>query len=900
VVLRTGKVLLLTGYNGAPTGYLYDPATGTGTLVPPPDNVFCGGQTLLADGTVIFAGGLLAPEPAAAAGIPAVDTFDPMTETWTKQQSMANGRWYPTTTRMPDGSVLIDSGRSPVASVMNREVEEYQPGNPPTVSLFGPNEALATYPHQFVLPNGQLLATDSHNTVQLNPSTQTWANLASHITTDGRPAGVLLPSGPNGSTKIMLFGGEAAGGAGLANTEVFDASNPGAGWVSAAPMPQPRNDMNTVLLPDGTILGVGGNSSGDFGGPQLQALLYSPATDSWAPLASQVYRRGYHSTAVLLPDGRVLSAGDTGPGGGGNTLEIYSPPYLFQGARPSILNAPQSVGWGQTFNITTSGPVARAVLMAPGATTHNDDMNQRHIELAISQNADGVTATAPATNVAPPGYYMLFVLNSNNIPSVATWVQVGQPASQTVPGAPTGVTADAGDQQATVSWTPPASDGGTAISSYTITASPGGSTLKVDGSTTSAQMTQLTDGTSYTFTVTATNNVGSGQSSAPSNPVTPDPTVAGAPTGVTAQAGNGQATVAWAAPLSTGGHPILSYTVTASPGGNSVTTSDGTTTADTVDGLTNGVSYTFTVLATNSAGPGPPSLPSNAVTPSTAPDPPTGVTAVAGYTEASVAWTPPGNDGGSTIASYTVTASPPDVPPITTPDGQTTSVVVGGLSDGTSYTFTVTATNGSGTSSSSLASNSVTPAPGPPDPPTSVAATAGSGQASVSWVAPANNGGSSITSYTVKASPGGASAVTPDGVTTSIVVPGLTNGTSYRFTVTATSNLGTSAPSQPSNPVTPNSSSTVPGAPIKVKAAAEAGHKAKVTWTAPATDGGSPIISYTVTSSMGGYTVTVTGTTLTATLTGVAPHKTYTFTVTATNANGPGPPSAPSNPITPR
>jgi hypothetical protein len=142
--------------------------------------------------------------------------------------------------------------------------------------------------------------------------------------------------------------------------------------------------------------------------------------------------------------------------------------------------------------------------------------------------------------------------------------------------------------------------------------------------------------------------------------------------------------------------------------------------------------------------------------------------------------------------------------------------------------------------------------------------------------------------------------VTPDGVTTSIVVPGLTNGTSYRFTVTATSNLGTSAPSQPSNPVTPNSSSTVPGAPIKVKAAAEAGHKAKVTWTAPATDGGSPIISYTVTSSMGGYTVTVTGTTLTATLTGVAPHKTYTFTVTATNANGPGPPSAPSNPITPR
>ena len=426
VVLQTGKVLLLTGFNGQPAAFLWDPATGKGHLVNPPDNVFCGGMTLLDDGTVIFAGGLLAPAPAPAAGIPVVETFNPVTEKWTRQPNMQNGRWYPTTTRLTDGRILITGGRSQKATKLNEQVEIYNPGPPSSVSLFGPNELLDTYAHQWVLPNGKVFATATTASVIFDPNTKTWTSLAKHLSIQGRPAGVMLPGGPGGSTTFLLVGGQVPSGPkAIANVEMFDTSNPQRGWVSRPALPQARNNMNMVLLPDGSILGVGGNNSGDYGGQELQALLYNPTTGSWSPMASQKFRRGYHSTAVLLPDGRVLSSGDTGPGSGIHTLEVYSPPYLFQGPRPAITSAPSQVNWGQQFNVGTSGAVSRAVLMSPGATTHNDDMNQRHIELAITQNGGGVTATAPAPNLAAPGWYMLFVLNANGVPSTASWVHVG-------------------------------------------------------------------------------------------------------------------------------------------------------------------------------------------------------------------------------------------------------------------------------------------------------------------------------------------------------------------------------------------------------------------------------------------------------------------------------------------
>jgi Fibronectin type III domain/HYR domain len=274
----------------------------------------------------------------------------------------------------------------------------------------------------------------------------------------------------------------------------------------------------------------------------------------------------------------------------------------------------------------------------------------------------------------------------------------------------------------------------------------------------------------------------------------------------------------------------------------------------------------------------------------TAPDPPTNVNAtLADNSSARVTWSAPLNTGGGSpfIAKYTVTSSPGGLTATTT-GGSTTSAVVHGLAPGTTYTFTVVATTISD-STPSLPSNPVT-TPTAPNPPTNVNATlADNSSASVAWSAPLNTGGSPITKYTVTSSPGGLAATTPDGSTTSAVVHGLAPGTTYTFTVVATT-ISDSTPSLPSNAVT--TPYTVPGVPTGVTATAGLA-SAVVNWSAPTTDGGSPITSYTVRSSPGGATVTTAdGSTTSVTVPNLAPETAYTFTVVATNAAGSGAVSA--------
>jgi hypothetical protein len=406
-------------------------------------------------------------------------------------------------------------------------------------------------------------------------------------------------------------------------------------------------------------------------------------------------------------------------------------------------------------------------------------------------------------------------------------VSLTQPSQAGAPGAPTGVTATAGNGSATVSWTAPSSNGGSAITKYTVTPFIGSTAqtpVTVTGSppATTVPVPGLTNGTSYTFTVTASNANGSGPASSPSSAVTPS-TVPGAPTGVTATAGNGSANVSWTAP-GNGGSTITKYTVTPFIGSTAQTpvtvTGNPPATTVPVPGLTNGTSYTFTVTATNANGNGPASASSNAVTPTapTVPGAPTAVTATAGNTAAVVTWNAPGN-GGSPITSYTVTpfigAQAQTQAAVTvTGNPPATSATVTQLTNGTSYTFTVTATNANGTGPDSAASNAVTPsAPTVPGPPTTVSATAGNGSATVSWAAPSSDGGSPVTSYTVTPFIG-AQAQTPKTVTgtppaTSTTVTGLTNGTSYTFTVSAVNAVGTGQASAPSNAVTPTAAGPI-------------------------------------------------------------------------------------------
>lgn len=432
VLLRTGKVLLFGGKYKATdrntAAYLLDPTTFTGHEVPAPAAVFCGSVTPLSDGRILTVGGTVKIPH----GIVDVWLFNPVTETWVRQPDTPLGRYYPTATRMPDGTVVIAAGTESDGVTKNPTVELYTPPatgtDVGTLQVVGPAHVTNYYPHQWLMPDGTMLQVDKRKDYKLTPSGWTWTTLPSLPGGNGPgSSSMLLPGGPGGSSNVMVFGGLNSKAAAQTSTEVFDYSNPSAGWHFGASMPTPRAHMNIIQVPDGSAYGIGGNATNLYGAGEFQTLYFEPATQTWTGMAVQGPRRGYHSTALLLPDGRIMSAGDTGAGGGRQLIDFYSPPYLFKGPRPTITAAPTQVGYGDSFDIATSGPaVGSAVLMAPGATTHAVEMNARRVPLAVTATSTGFTASAPASAaVAPPGWYMLFVLTADGIPSVAKWVHVG-------------------------------------------------------------------------------------------------------------------------------------------------------------------------------------------------------------------------------------------------------------------------------------------------------------------------------------------------------------------------------------------------------------------------------------------------------------------------------------------
>ena len=491
-VLPTGKVLWFARIDAddndlnVAAAVLWDPSKPLGDpsalrRVDPPENLFCAGQSLMADGQVLVTGGNLAYATATPLekGLNRIYTFDPWTEQWTAQPSMAHGRWYPTQTLLPDGRTLITSGRDETGAIgaTNRDIELFNPpatrGGQGSVTKVGEYGALAgspdvpaLYPHWFVMPSGNILNAGPNQG-------ESWVlGLAgTSVSSAGRPrwtrvhkagTAVLLPGSPAGSTRVAQIGGYGLPGGSDASpaSEVFDESRP-----TTAPEPGPslntaRGHHNTVLLPDGSMVSIGGGygaRGGDLrlSGPEhLPAEVWDPATNTWRLGPAQAYKRAYHSTAVLLPDGRVISAGDDrdnrgdefGPVGTrppnkdpdrrADIAEIYEPAYLFKpGPRPAITAAPEGIRWDESFAVNTSSPITRAVLMAPGATTHANDMQQRHVELRITPNASGATLVAPPNaNVAPPGYYMLFGLSASGKPSIAKWIRLGTASGGQSPG----------------------------------------------------------------------------------------------------------------------------------------------------------------------------------------------------------------------------------------------------------------------------------------------------------------------------------------------------------------------------------------------------------------------------------------------------------------------------------
>lgn len=447
VLLRKGKVLYYdTEGRSANSGdaHVFDPATRTTKQVRPPVvngkpiNLYCGSQTVLPDGRVLLMGGTLAYGP--FRGLKTVFTFDPGSMSWTRHGDMRHGRWYPTQVQIADGRVVVIDGTDENAG-RNADIEVFDPrtnkislvgtrggtGSPPTGGL---------YPHMFTMKSGRSLVAGPNSTdswfFTLTGSTFSWKDAANPRNLRRTGAAVMLPGDASGSTKVMAIGGGGSAGV-LSSSEVFDESSNS--WKAGPSLKVARGHANVVLLPDGSMVAVGGGSSAGSKTPYTAGAqhrtveLFDPSTSSWRLGPAQAKRRAYHSTAVLLPDATVMSAGDDGDDPNNDTVEIYEPPYMHQGgSRPSITSAPSSVGYGGSLGVSASGGATKAVLVAPGATTHTVDMQQRVVPVRATPRGDGsgLDVVAPAgPGVAPTGYYMLFVLDGRGVPSVARWVKLG-------------------------------------------------------------------------------------------------------------------------------------------------------------------------------------------------------------------------------------------------------------------------------------------------------------------------------------------------------------------------------------------------------------------------------------------------------------------------------------------
>jgi chitodextrinase len=389
---------------------------------------------------------------------------------------------------------------------------------------------------------------------------------------------------------------------------------------------------------------------------------------------------------------------------------------------PNTAGGQTVLGCRQRDELPTASFVAPATAVVGTSTQFNGSASSDpDNSSALSYSWNWGDGTANGTGAMPT--HVFTTTGTDTVTLTVTdgdgWVgSVSHPISVivTAPGAPTGVAGAAGNTQVALTWTAPASTGGSAITGYRVTPFVAGVAqpmIATGSAATSYTVMGLTNGTTYTFTVAATNSVGTGSDSSPSSPVTPI-AVPGAPTGVAGTAGNAQVALTWTAPTSSGGSAIIGYRVTPFIGGaaQTATATGSTATSYTVTGLANGTTYTFTVAATNSAGTGPPSNQSSSLTPLTVPAAPTGVAGTAGNAQVALTWTPPANNGGAAISGYTVTPYIGAAAQTAIATGSaSTSFTVTGLTNGTTYTFTVAATNSAGTGPASAASNPTTPTP---------------------------------------------------------------------------------------------------------------------------------------------------------------------------------------------
>jgi len=430
-VLKTGEVISWDGppADGGASVTLWNAGTGVFTSMPnTASNMFCDGQAQLSDGRLLTAGG----HADWGVGIPNADIYDPVTRLWSKAASMSFGRWYPTLTTLPDGRVLSVSGSDRCETCVVPTPEVYDPVANTWTALTKASHSLPLYPFMFVLPDGRVLQAGSVDgvipTEVLDVNTQQWTTIDPDVV-DGHSAVMYQPG------KVMKSGTASVPNLSSAPAQpvtfVLDMTQTTPKWQQTAPMNFARAYHNLTLLPDGSVLATGGESTQDgtnYANSVLPAEIWSPANQTWTTMAPEQTGRLYHSSAVLLLDGRVLVAGSGRAGVAPQfNAEIYSPPYLFHGPRPAISSMPGEASYGSSFQVNTpdAASISSVSLIRLSAATHSFNMDQRFLSLSFQQSGGGLTVQAPANaNLAPPGYYAVFIVNSNGVPSVGPVIKL--------------------------------------------------------------------------------------------------------------------------------------------------------------------------------------------------------------------------------------------------------------------------------------------------------------------------------------------------------------------------------------------------------------------------------------------------------------------------------------------
>jgi Domain of unknown function (DUF1929)/Glyoxal oxidase N-terminus/Galactose oxidase, central domain len=446
----TGNVLFYSGdaQIGLPLeSFVWDPSTGKTTRQTFDENLFCSGLSLLDDGRVFVIGGA----EDLGVGMASAHIFDPATSKWTKKATMRMPRWYPTANKLADGRILATSGRGGESSI-----EVYDPKTDQWKIVDGIKHTFDEYyPSLHLLPTGELFNSGTGweqkraaptGLVKLTSATRgSWKDFGQQQFPDRQEGAAVLSIDTTTSppkTVVMVIGGGLGDSRNTVETTDLTSLAAPAVWKRAADMHFGRTNVSAVVLPNGTTLAIGGQTKGKKEkepGVVLTPELYNPVTNVWTKLAVMKKPRQYHSVAVLLPDGRVIAAGGINPAiasdkeraGDQFNMEIYSPPYLFNGKRPSVTSAPASAIYGATIDVGIDVPaadIASVTLVSPQAVTHHTDGDQRFVRLKVLGAVGGKLQVAvPANgNIAPPGFYMLFAVNQRGVPSIAKIIHLAK------------------------------------------------------------------------------------------------------------------------------------------------------------------------------------------------------------------------------------------------------------------------------------------------------------------------------------------------------------------------------------------------------------------------------------------------------------------------------------------